>query len=89
MAGKRNVKKAKAQQPDKAIQYVGIALVILVVVFFLWQYVPWESFSVNNEAPSSDVSSNVPKQYDAAPPMTIDVNKKYFATVEMEKAANL
>jgi cyclophilin family peptidyl-prolyl cis-trans isomerase len=25
------------------------------------------------------------KQYDAAPPMTIDVNKKYFATVKMAK----
>lgn len=85
MAGKKNAKKAKAQQPDKAIQYVGIALVALVVAFFLWQYVPWESFAVNNEAPSGDVSSNSPKQYDAAPPMTIDVNKKYSATVEMEK----
>ena len=87
MAGKKGTKKAKAQQSDRTVQYVAIALVAIVVAFFLWQYVPWESFAANNDAASTSeaVSSGGPKQYDAAPPMTIDESKKYFATVEMEK----
>lgn len=86
MAGKKGNKKVESQQSDKTIQYVGIAVVALVVVFFLWQYVPWASFVPKTDsAASSADSSGGAKQYDAAPPMTIDVNKKYTATVEMEK----
>ncbi len=86
MAGKKGNKKVQSQQSDKTIQYVGIGLVALVVVFFLWQYVPWASFVPKTDsAASSADSSGGPKQYDAAPPMTIDPSKKYTATVEMEK----
>lgn len=87
MAGKKSTKKVQVQQSDRTVQYVGIALVILVVAFFLWQYAPWEALTANDEAASTSeaVSSGGPKQYDAAPPMTIDESKKYFATVEMEK----
>jgi len=81
MASKKSNKKVQPQQSDKPIQYVGIALVVLVAAFFLWQYVPWASFAPN----SGTASSGGPKQYDAAPPMTIDTSKKYSATVEMEK----
>ncbi len=86
MAGKKNTNKAQAQQSERTVQYVGLALVAIVVAFFLWQYVPWSSFAPKSEETSAGaVSSGGPKQYDAAPPMTIDANKKYFATVEMEK----
>ncbi len=86
MAGKKSTNKAQAQQSEKTVQYVGIALIAIVVAFFLWQYAPWESFAPKSEDTSSaSVSSGGPKQYDSAPPMTIDANKKYFATVEMEK----
>ena len=86
MAGKKNTNKAQAQQSERTVQYVGLALVAIVVAFFLWQYVPWSSFAPKSEETSvGAVSSGGPKQYDAAPPMTIDANKKYFATVEMEK----
>lgn len=80
-SNKKNSKKVEVEQPDRTVQYVGIALIVLVVGFFLWKYVPWASF-----APQAETSSSGgPKQYDAAPSMTIDTNKKYFATVEMEK----
>ncbi len=69
MSKKKKVKKAQVQKSDYTIQYVGIGIVVLVAAFFLWKYLP----------------SGGPKQYDAAPPMTIDADKKYFATVEMEK----
>lgn len=86
MAGKKSSKKVEPQQSDKTIQYAGIAIVVLVVAYFLWQYVPWASFAPKTDtAASSAVSSGGPKQYDAAPPMKIDTSKKYTATVEMEK----
>ena len=86
MSARKKAKKAQARQPDRTIQYIGISIVVLVIAFFLWQYVPWESFAANNEAASSGESaSGGPKQYDSAPPMTIDTSRKYFASVEMEK----
>ncbi len=87
MASKKSSKKSQTRQTDRTVQYVAIALVATVVAFFMWQYVPWESFAptATEADPSSAVSSSGPKQYDAAPPMTIDEGKKYFATVEMEK----
>lgn len=39
-------------------------------------------------AKESEVSGKVAKQYAAAPPMTIDVSKKYTATVEMAKGGS-
>ena len=73
MAKKKLVKPAgkKEQarsQSEKTIQYVAGAMVLIVIVFFAWQYFP----------------KGAPKQYDSAPEMTIDLSKKYFATVEME-----
>jgi|CXWL01.1.fsa_nt_gi cyclophilin family peptidyl-prolyl cis-trans isomerase len=86
MSQKKKVKKAQVQKSHNTIQYIGIGIVVLVAAFFLWRYVPWESFAANNQAVvSSESVSGGPKQYDAAPPMTIDADKKYFATVEMEK----
>lgn len=81
MSARKKTKKAQARQPDRTVQYTGIAIAVLVVVFFLWQYVPWESLGASDQA----ASSSGPKQYNSAPPMTIDTSGKYFATVEMEK----
>lgn len=86
MSAKKRVKKAPARQADKTIQYIGAAIVLIVVGVFLWKFVPWESIAFNNEpASSSEVVAGESKQYDAAPPITIDAGKKYFAAVEMEK----
>lgn len=85
-SNKKQTKIVEAEQPDRTVQYVGVALIVLVAAFFLWKYVPWASFVPQSEAtPSVASASSGPKQYDAAPPMTIDKNKKYSATVEMEK----
>lgn len=86
MAGKKSKKKVQPQKSDKTIQYVGVAVAVIVAAFFLWQYVPWESLAADNGTASPSAAlSDGPKQYEAAPPMTIDAGKKYFATVEMEK----
>lgn len=94
MTAKKRTKKAQAQRADRTIQYIGLVVVLIVVAAIVWRVVPWDALASNlaqsatsqNEPASS--SAAVPgesKQYDAPPPMTIDVNRKYFATVEMEK----
>jgi len=70
-------KKKQVDQSEKTVQYIGIGVILVVVAFFLWKFIP-----------GGGSSSGGPKQYDAPPPMTIDVNKKYFATVEMEKGGS-
>ena len=87
MAKKKQVKKAEVEQSEKTVQYAAIAIIVLVVGFFLWRFIPWESFASAPET-TSGVSSSGPKQYDSAPPMTIDTDKKYFATVEMENGGS-
>lgn len=94
MSAKKRTKKAQAQQTNKVIWYIGIGVVSIVAAVVLWRVAPL-SFASNSEpvssieaspseVSSSESSSGEPKQYDAAPPMTIDVNRKYFATFEME-----
>lgn len=83
MAKKKAVKKAKVAQTDRTVQYVAGAVIALVAVFFLARYVPWESFRAS-DAPSESSVLGEAKTYDAPPPMVIDPEKSYFATVEME-----
>lgn len=85
MAKKKVAKKAKVAQTDRTVQYVAGAVIALVVVFFLVQYVPWGSFGASPVAsPSGEI-----EQYDAPPAMTIDLEKKYFATIEMENGGSI
>jgi cyclophilin family peptidyl-prolyl cis-trans isomerase len=75
MTKKKLVKKTKAAQPDRTVQYIAGALIALVALFFLVKYVPW--------------NSNSPKTYAAPPPMTIDPAKKYLAAIEMETGGGI
>ncbi|HET9914491.1 MAG TPA: peptidylprolyl isomerase [Anaerolineales bacterium] len=61
----------RKKQTERTIQIAGAVILGLVVIGIIW--LVW---------PSTESKT---KQYDALPPMTIDVNKKYFATVKMEK----
>jgi cyclophilin family peptidyl-prolyl cis-trans isomerase len=54
-----------------AIQWVGIAIVVLVVAALAWML-----YSSNRPKPAA-------RQWSAPPTMTIDAAKKYFATVKM------
>lgn len=69
-------KKTQPTQSEKTIQYVAGGIVLLVIAFFVWRLIP--------SGTSANAGSGEPMQYAAAPEMTIDVNKKYFANVEME-----
>lgn len=65
MAKKKKVNKVEAQRSEKTIQYIAIAVIVIVIGFVVWSLIPKTS-------------------EDGAPRMTIDVNKTYLATVQME-----
>lgn len=89
MANKKQTgKKQQVDQSEKVVQYAAIVVIVLVVAFFIWKYVPWQSLTAAPESADGVTTSSGPKQYDQAPPMTIDPSKKYFATVEMEKGGS-
>jgi cyclophilin family peptidyl-prolyl cis-trans isomerase len=84
MAERKRTKKSKKQALKKMenMQYIVIGIIILAVVLIAWLSVP-------GGTGQDDTVLNIPaseiKQYDAPPPMIIDVNKQYFATVKMAK----
>ncbi len=74
---KRNKRKAQAAQSTKIIQIIAVGVLLVVVAALIWLNRP------TTETPEEPQTSN--KQYSAAPPMTIDVSKKYTATFKMAK----
>ena len=84
MSTRKPAKKSKKRPVRKMnnTQLVAIGVIILAVVVIAWLAVP-------GGTKQDDEVVNVPpadiKQYDAPPPMTIDVSKQYFATVKMVK----
>ncbi len=84
---KKRVNKAQAQKSEKTIQYVAIALVLIVVGIIAWQYLPKKQANVEiGSSPACAIFDSIPaaEQYDSAPPMKIDESKPYFATFKME-----
>jgi cyclophilin family peptidyl-prolyl cis-trans isomerase len=87
----------KARQA-RYIQIGGVGIVLILIVLAFWAFGPKNGaaspaltpeVTAVNAAATQPSSSSAPqvtsKQYNAAPPMTIDVKKKYFATVKMAK----
>jgi peptidylprolyl isomerase len=64
------------------LQVVTIAIIVLVIVGVAWAIISSQKpAKTSSQAPAQAGS----KQYSAAPPMTIDKSKQYFATVKMAK----
>jgi cyclophilin family peptidyl-prolyl cis-trans isomerase len=84
MANKKKIeereKSMRTQQTERIIQFVGIGVVILIVAALGFMYV-----SNRGDASPTATSEASTFQYDAYPPMTIDANKEYLATVKMVK----
>jgi cyclophilin family peptidyl-prolyl cis-trans isomerase len=80
MANKRKIEAREhalqKRRTERTIQIVGIVVLALVAIGVIWLVLPEKSPEVV-DAPTD------PYQYAAPPPMTIDVNKKYFATFNM------
>jgi len=88
MANKKKVEaRQKAQQKrqtEKTIMYIGIAVVVLVIIGIAW--VLWPGSTPEAAQSPTDVApAGVSDQYSAPPPMTIDVNKEYLATIKLAK----
>ncbi len=87
MSKKKLVKKSKNQPvtTERYIQYAAGGVVLLVVAFFVWQYLPKQSSS-QQSSPICEQFADIPAadQYDSAPPMKVDEAGSYFANVEME-----
>ena len=82
MANKKTIaareRARQKKKTERTIQIVGAVVLGLVLIGLVWLALPEESPSVG-EAPADLY------QYDAAPPMTIDLDKTYFATFKMAK----
>jgi cyclophilin family peptidyl-prolyl cis-trans isomerase len=74
--------KKRAARKMNTVQFAAVGVILVAVVVIAWLAYPRGSGGGEEVANPPVVKA---KQYDAPPPMTIDVNKKYFATVTMAK----
>ena len=86
MANKQRKKSAKRQAVEQArkakrnTQLIAAGVIVIVLVVLIWMMLPKSGASDPDSVPVVRA-----KQYDAPPPMTIDLNKEYYATVKMVK----
>ncbi len=80
---KKPVSKKKNRQKKGLdwIQIAGIGIIIVIAAAAVWMYLANRQPAATN-AQAPQVGS---KQYASEPPMTIDVNRQYFANVKMAK----
>lgn len=81
MANKKTIeareRARQKKQTERTIQIVGAVVLGLVLIGLVWLALPEEEPAVPE--PQTDLF-----QYDAAPPMSIDPDKTYFATFTLE-----
>lgn len=82
MTKRREELRRQRELRAQTIQWAGIGIAVIVIALIAWMSWPQEPPSNPQGAPSAPLAI---KQYDAPPPMTIDVNKQYFATFKMAK----
>lgn len=83
-------KKSRKEGMD-VIQVIGIGVIILVVIWLIWNVIPKSQSSEPQvrSAVTCSLFESIPtaEQYNEAPPMKIDQAKQYFATFKMEKGS--
>jgi cyclophilin family peptidyl-prolyl cis-trans isomerase len=81
MANKKKIEAREGalrrRHTERTIQIIGIVIIVLIAIGVIWLTLP----KGNANATATPQSAN--DRYSAYPAMTIDVNKKYFATVKM------
>jgi len=86
MTSKREALRKKHQEQKRNQLIIAATVILLIVVGIIWVVV-----SAQKKQTASVPPGQVPaptangKQYSSAPPMTIDPQKQYFATVKMAK----
>jgi len=84
MSNRKRTKTNKKRPARKmeGTQWIAVGVILVAVVLIAWLALPKGSGESANSPQAPAVTA---KQYSAPPPMSIDVNKKYFATVTMAK----
>lgn len=84
MANKKQIaareRARKKQQTERMIQIIGGVVLVLIVAGIIW--LVWSGSRTTEQTPPPEPSL---QQYDAEPPMSIDVSKQYFATFKLAK----
>ena len=71
--------RVKMARQEKMIRTVGLGLVIVIGIALVWSFFSKRATGT----PEENAPGATSKLYNAPPPMTIDVNKQYFATVKL------
>lgn len=74
-------RKRRASRKNDSIQYLAIGVILVAVVLIAWLAIPRGA----DEDQAGIAPESTAKQYDGPPPMTIDEDKEYYATVKMAK----
>src|SRR5215208_8136378 len=69
----------RRKQTERTIQIIGIVIVVLIAVSVIWLTLP------KNNPTATEAPQSANDRYSAFPAMTIDVSKKYFATIKLAK----
>jgi cyclophilin family peptidyl-prolyl cis-trans isomerase len=101
MANKKKIEeRLEAERQARQTRYIqigGVVVVLILIIAAFWMFGPKQqpetALTLEPVATVAEPATAQPgeapqvtsKQYDTAPPMTIDVDKKYFATVKMAK----
>lgn len=95
MAKKKKVNKVEAQKSEKAIQYIAIAVILIVIGIIAWPYIPKPQptpsqvqanvANVDEGSPACGAFDSIAAadQYNEAPPLLIDESKQYLAAFKM------
>ena len=90
MARRKSTRSKKSQRKIErrvdTMRWAAVAIVIIVVSVLAWYFISQgqKSNTAGNANAATPVAVGT-KQWASAPPMTIDVNKKYFANFTMAK----
>lgn len=79
---RKKVNKKRAARKMNSVQLVAVGVIVLAVVLIVWLSMPKDAGQDDEVVGAPAVTS---KQYDTPPPMTIDEDKQYTATVKMAK----
>ena len=84
---KKSMKSAQRPVEQKKtlnVRLIAGAIIVLVVLVIIWAVIAAQKPAAQSASSQAPAKAS-PKQYAAAPPMTIDKSKQYLATVKMAK----
>ncbi len=81
----RAAQRAKARQRITTIVLAVVGLIVIFTIAAILANNPPAAPTLEAPTPAGEVPTPSIKQYDSAPPMTIDPTKEYYATVKLVK----